>query len=115
MNGYVPSLIVTFAPGLTLVVATAFAALAAFSLLRQSRRGRARSAIAYLSGLLSGIAVTGVLAVTIGTIPDDNGPVIAGGLLGAFFGPFAGMLRAVWHQPARRQPRDADMLRGVSR
>jgi hypothetical protein len=56
-----------------LLPATAFwfvvvlAALPAFSIMRQSKRGRARSAIAYLAGLFFGLAATIGLSLALAT------------------------------------------------
>jgi len=93
-------------PGLTLSLAGFLAAFAPYALLRQFGRGRARSAIAFLSGLAAGLALTVVLAIVFRALGKPS--IIAeAGLFGSFFGPFAGMARAKWERPARRARRPA--------
>lgn len=115
MHTYWSSLVLELAPGITAVTAGILAALPGQSILRQSRRGRARSAIAYLAGLLAGFATTVLLVLTVGKSADSSA-VLGGGLLGAFFGPFVGMARAKWLGPAKTpRPRNTEMVRGLSR
>jgi hypothetical protein len=86
----------------TLLLVGFLAAVAPYSLLKRSTRGRARSAVAYLAGLATGIASMLVAAALLQ--PMVGAAIIAeAGLFGAFFGPFAGMLRAKWQRPARRR------------
>jgi hypothetical protein len=99
-------------PGLTLALVGFLAAVPPYSLLRKSGRGRARSAVAYLAGLVTGLAsavvVTALLLPTVG-----RATIAEAGLFSAFFGPFAGMVRATWERTGRRQRRTA--ARGYSR
>jgi len=88
-------------PGLALSLAGLIAAFAPYALLRRTRRGRARTAIAYLSGLAAGLALTAALALVFRPLVRV-GAIAEAGLFGAFFGPFAGMLRAAWERPRRR-------------
>ena len=102
MHAYWSSLVAETPPGLALVASTVLAGFVPYALLRATRHGRARTAIAYLSGLAIGLAVTVLLAVV--TSPyRDPGTIIGPGLLGAFFGPFIGMLRAKWEGPAKKR------------
>ena len=91
-------------PGLVLALAGVLAAFTPYALLRKTGKGRARSAIAYLSGLAVGLALTVVLAALFQPLVR-SGRVAEAGLLGAFLGPFAGMLRARWERPRRRAAR----------
>jgi hypothetical protein len=79
------------------------AACPAHTLLRQYGRGRAREAIAYLAGLAAGLALTAALLFVFPVV--SAGRIAEAGLIGAFFGPFAGMLRAKWERPRRRAGR----------
>jgi hypothetical protein len=91
-------------PGITLSLVGFLAAFMPYALLRQSGRGRAREAIAYLSGLAAGLALTVVLAAVFRPVVRAN--IIAeAGLFASFFGPFAGMARAKWERPRRRARR----------
>jgi hypothetical protein len=93
-------------PGLVLSLVGVVAALAAYALLRQSTRGRAREAIAYLSGLVAGLVLTLVLAAVFRPLARA-GAIAEAGLFASFFGPFAGMARAKWERPRRRARRSA--------
>lgn len=107
------SLLADIIPGVTLsLVAVASAALACMTL-RRGKTGRARSAVAYVGGFLAGAMVSSTAATALGPLTRDATPILAAGLLGAFFGPFVGMLRAKWLGPARRERRRAS-LREVS-
>jgi len=88
-------------PGLTLSLAGFLAAFTPYALLRQFGRGRAREAIAYLSGLAGGLALTVVLALVFQPVVRAN-TIAEAGLFASFFGPFAGMARAKWERPRRR-------------
>ena len=65
------------------------AALPAYSFTHQSRRGRARSAIAYLSGLAAGIVAAVVLFQVLQTLTLSM-TFGEATLAGSFFGPFVG-------------------------
>ena len=99
------SLVVDTAPGVALLLIGFIAAAPAYSLVRQSQRGRARSAIAYLSGFLSGLLVTVVL-LQLGHALVEPDAIIGPGLFSSFFCPFAGIARAKWQGP-RKRPRRA--------
>jgi hypothetical protein len=98
-------------PGVTLSLVGLLAALPAYTLLRQSGAGRARSAVAYLAGLITGLVSTIVLATLLGPLARTTMTAEAG-FLSAFFAPFAGMLRAKWQRPAKRSRRST--VRGAS-
>jgi hypothetical protein len=115
MNSYYANLLMDIAPGLTIVSVALLAALPPHLLMYPSRRGRARSAIAYLLGFFAGVAATILIAGTIGARVPDNTAIIAPGMLAAFFAPFGGMLRARLRRPPRRQARGHAFERGLSR
>ena len=91
-------------PGLTLCLAGLLAAFVPYALLRQYGRGRACEAIAYLSGLAVGLALTIVLARLFRPLVLPSA-IAEAGLFGAFFGPFAGVARAKWEGPPPRRTR----------
>lgn len=105
MNSYYADLLVDIAPGITIVSVAFLAALPPYLLMHQTRRGRARSAIGYILGFFGGLALTALLATTLGARAPDSTPIIAAGLVAAFFAPFGGMLRALWRRPARKPSR----------
>jgi hypothetical protein len=105
MNSYDASLLGDVAPGLTAVSAALLAAFLPYLIMYQSRRGRARSAIAYILGFFAGLAATALLTGTIGQQVPDNASIVSAGVLASFFAPFAGMLRARLKRPPRRQSR----------
>jgi len=93
------------APGVALVWVSMAAAIPARLMLRASGRGRARSAIAYLSGFFVGIGTSVLLCLLLGTVVPDEAPRIeTAGLIGALLGPLLGMARAKWLGPIRRKP-----------
>jgi predicted lysophospholipase L1 biosynthesis ABC-type transport system permease subunit len=101
VNSYWWRFLAEISPGLTLSLVGLLAATPAYRLLRQSGRGRARSAVAYLAGLITGLALTLALATVFKHIARTT--IIAeAGVLSAFFAPFAGMLVAKWERPVRR-------------
>ena len=93
-----------------LLAATAFwfvvllAALPAFSITRQSRRGRARSAIAYLAGFFSGLAATIGLCLALTTWVSPPVAVFNAGAAAAFLGPFTGIVHGKLRRAMRRRP-----------
>ena len=92
-------------PGVVLVWVCVAAAIPAHRILLTSARGRARSAIAYLSGFFTGIGTTVLLFMLIGVMAEDA-PQIGGiGLLSALVGPLLGMARAKWLRATRRRSR----------
>ena len=110
MHSYWWSFVADVSPGITLSLAGFLAAVPSYVLLRQSERGRARSAVSYLCGLATGLAATGFLTALLHTVTDVDA-IVAAGLLGSFLCPFAGLARAKWHGP-KRKPRSVAMARG---
>ena len=92
-------------PGIALVWVTVMAAIPAYVIAVQSRRGRARTAVAYLAGFGAGLAMTLALEIVVGSFRPGSPPVAHLGLLGAFVGPFLGIARAAWLRPVRRTRR----------
>lgn len=113
MNSYWSSLAVDTSPGLTLAMVAFLAAFPPYTLMRKSSRGRARSAVAYLTGLAIGLASTVLFTLLLRRMVDPAA-IIGAGLMGAFFAPFVGMVRAKWERP-RRAPRNPAMVRDFSR
>jgi hypothetical protein len=101
-------------PGLVLVATTFTAALPAFRVVRQATRGRARSAMAWIFGFLVGVVATMLFSVTIGNV-DSDAPVAGSGLLGAFFGPFVGIVHGKWLGPMKKRRRPLELSQGVPR
>jgi len=97
------SFVTDVSPGVALMLVGFLAALSSYLILRGPGHGRARSAIAYLSGLGAGVAVTGVLAIAIHSAANVDG-ILQAGLFSSFFCPFLGMARATW-DGSRRKPR----------
>jgi hypothetical protein len=104
--------VVEISPGLTLALVGFLAAVPPYSLLRKSGRGRARSAVAYLAGLITGLAAA-VIVTALLQPAVARAAIAEAGLFSAFFGPFAGMVRATWERTGRRHRRTA--ARGYSR
>jgi uncharacterized protein YqgC (DUF456 family) len=102
-------------PGFVLVASTFLAALPAFRVVRQSTRGRARSAIAWIFGFVVGVIATMLFSVTVGDVANQGAPVSASGLLGAFFGPFIGILHGKWLGPLKKKRRPAEPSQDVPR
>jgi glycerol uptake facilitator-like aquaporin len=102
-------------PGLVLVATTFAAAFPAFRVVRQARRGRARSAIAWIFGFLVGVVATMLFSVTIGNVANSDAPVAGSGLLAAFFGPFIGIVRGKWLGPTKKRRRPLDLSQGALR
>jgi hypothetical protein len=113
MSMYWSSLAGEASPGLTLAGVALLASLPPYKLLRQSREGRARSAVGYLAGFLAGLAATAFLAIVV-LESADRTAVMEAGVWAAFFGPFIGMIRAKWEGP-RKSPRGVQALRGWPR
>ena len=94
---------ISVVPGVVLVCVMGAAAAPAYVTLRASRRGRARSAVAYLSGFFVGIATTVLVFVLLRAAVTEGVPQIGHiGLVASFWGPFFGMGRAKWQRPHRR-------------
>jgi hypothetical protein len=97
------------APGIVLVCVAVAAGVPAYVTLRESGRGRARGAVAYLGGFFTGIATTTLLFVMLPAVLTASAPDIGSiGLVGSFWGPFLGMARAKWVRP---QSKSAHRLR----
>ncbi len=104
MHIYLSSMTSEASPGLVLVVAAVLASLASYSLLKHASRGRARSALSYLCGLAAGLAATTSCMVLLTPYAEPTA-MLGPGILGSFFGPFVGMLRAKWEGPPKRRRR----------
>jgi hypothetical protein len=102
--GHWSSLVVDTAPGVALLLIGLIAAAPAYALVRQSQRGRARSAIAYLTGFLSGLLATTVL-LQLGNVLVEPDAIAGPGLFSSFFCPFLGIARAKWQGPRKRSQR----------
>src|SRR5262245_16447420 len=90
------------ASALLVVTVGAIAALPAYYFTRRSGRGRARSAIAYLSGLAGGVLAAVALFQVLQAL-TLNFTFAGASLMGAFFGPFAGLLLGVWVRTGRKK------------
>ena len=104
MHTYLLSMASETSPGVVLVVAAVLASVASYSLLRHASRGRARSALSYLCGMATGLVATTSCMMILHPYADPA-IMIGPGILGAFFGPFLGMLRAKWEGPPKRRRR----------
>jgi glycerol uptake facilitator-like aquaporin len=113
-NMYHADFVAEVVPGLVLVASTFLAALPALRTVRQSTRGRARSATAWILGFFVGVIVTMLLSVTIGDVANSDAPVAGCGLVGAFFGPFIGIVRGKWLGPMKRKRRAPELSHGIS-
>jgi membrane associated rhomboid family serine protease len=90
------------ASALMAVIIGIVAALPAYSFTHRSGRGRARRAIAYLSGLAVGIVAAIVLFQVLQTLAL-NLTFGEAALAGSFFGPFVGLLWGSWVRSGRRK------------
>ena len=97
-------------PGIALVWITVMAAMPADRIVGRSRHGRARSAIAYLTGFGAGLATTVALGGIVASMSEDSAELGTLGLLGSFLGPFVGIGRASWRRPARRSRTSSDLV-----
>jgi len=102
-------------PGLVLVASAFLAALPAFRVVRKPTRGRARSAMAWVLGFVVGVFATMLFSITIGDVANSDAPVAGSGLLGAFFGPFIGILHGKWCGPIKRRRRPLELSEGAPR
>ena len=82
------------------------AALPAYAFMHRSSRGRARSAIAYLCGLVAGVAAAVALFHVLQALAL-NLTYAGATLAGAFFGPFFGLSWAAWVRSGRRKRKAA--------
>ena len=93
------------------VVTVAFAAgLPAYLIVSRAKRGRARSAIAYLLGFGAGLLMTSFLGGAMKPFSADEVPMPVVGLIASFIGPFIGMMHAKLHEPMRRRSRRSTSL-----
>ena len=90
------------ASALLAVVVGVIAALPAYSFTHRSGRGRARSAIAYLSGLGIGIVAAVVIFQVLQTLAL-NMTFGEAALAGSFFGPFIGIVWGAWVRSGRKK------------
>ena len=86
-------------PGFAVVWVALVAALPARAIMLQSRRGRARSAVAYLAGLGAGLVMALVIGIGVGFFKVRIPTLMPLALFAAFAGPFVGLARAVWLRP----------------
>jgi hypothetical protein len=90
-------------PGLTLIVTAYTAALVTFRVVRQTSRGRARSALAWIAGFGMGLLTQLLFSIAGQAASNFDGSVFGEGLLGAFIGPFIGMVHGKWAAPVRKK------------
>lgn len=112
MHSHWWSFVADVSPGVALALVGLVAAVPAYVLLRQSSRGRARSAVSYLCGLAAGLAATMFLAALLDTFTDADS-LAAAGLLSSFVCPFLGMARAKWEGP-RKKSRSVAIARSAA-
>jgi drug/metabolite transporter (DMT)-like permease len=99
-------------PGLALIATAGVAFLLPAVVLSQSRRGRARGAIAYIAGFIAGLAATALFSSFAAVLGEDNATILGAGVLSSFLGPFCGMAAAFWRRPHRR-PRRSPAVRAT--
>jgi len=112
MRGFWWSFVADTSPGLVLAAAGMLAAWISYLLMRRSDRGRARSSIAFLCGMVLGLVVTGISVAILRLFVEANA-ILAAGLLGSFLSPFLGVARAKWDRP-RKNRRGPAMVRNLS-
>jgi hypothetical protein len=102
-------------PGVVLIVSGYVAALPAFRIVRRSNRGRARSALAWICGFASGLVAALLCSVAI-PMPHPSQSASAAGIVGAFTGPFIGILYGRWVRAERKKKRQPpEVVQMVSR
>ena len=104
-NAYVAS---DLLPALAFWLVALLAAVPAFSIMRQGRRGRARSAIAYLAGFFLGLTLTVGLSFAAAALLAADYPLFNAGVTAAFLGPFTGLVHAKLRRAPRRRTRWAE-------
>jgi len=104
-NAYVAS---DLLPALAFWLVALLAAAPAFRIMRQGRRGRARSAIAYLAGFFLGLALTVGLSLAAASLLTADSPVFNAGVTAAFLGPFTGLVHAKLRRGTRRRTKLAE-------
>jgi uncharacterized membrane protein YhaH (DUF805 family) len=95
-------------PALAFWLIALLAAVPAFTITRRRRRGRARSAIAYLAGFFLGLAATLCLSLAATLLIAADCPIFNAGAAAAFLGPFTGIVHAKLKKGARRRPKLAE-------
>jgi len=95
-------------PAMAFWLVALLAAGPAFSIMRQGRRGRARSAIAYLAGFFLGLLLTVGLSFAAALLLRADYPIFNAGVTAAFLGPFTGLVHAKLRRGARRRPKLAE-------
>ena len=109
---YRTSFVVDVLPGVVLIASGYAAASVAFRIVRQSSRGRARSALAWISGFAIGLLTMLLLPIA---LPTSHPSVSAEGIVGAFVGPFIGILYGRWMRPEKKKRRPLDVAQMASR
>ena len=104
-----------FAPVAVVALVAVIAALPAYITLRRAKRGRARSAVAYLMGFFAGLLATAALAAALQPFAAEATPVAVVGMIASFVGPFVGMAHAKLREPVRRKPRSDGLQWGFPR
>jgi predicted lysophospholipase L1 biosynthesis ABC-type transport system permease subunit len=104
-NAYVAS---DLLPAVAFWLVALLAAVPAFRIVRQGKRGRARSAIAYLAGFFTGLAATVGLALAAATLTAIDAPLFNAGVSAAFLGPFTGIVHAKLRRSGRRRSKWAE-------
>jgi hypothetical protein len=99
------SFVAETAPGVTLSIVGFVAAASAYVLVRHSQRGRARTAIAYLCGLSSGLLTTALFCRLFWIVEADA--IVEPGVFSSFAFPLLGIARAKWERPRKRARRAA--------
>ena len=112
MHSFWWSFVADTSPGIVLSAAGMLAAGVPYVLMRQSDRGRARSAIAYLCGLGTGLAVTALFVAVLQFFVEADA-LVAAGLFSSVLFPFLGMARAKWDRP-RKKRRGPALVRSFS-
>jgi hypothetical protein len=111
-NGFLPvyraSFLVDVLPGVVLLMSGYAAALPAFRIVRQSSRGRARTALAWICGFATGLLTMLLFSLAL-PLPHAAGSVSAKGIVGAFVGPFVGILYGRWLGPEKKKRRPLDV------
>jgi predicted lysophospholipase L1 biosynthesis ABC-type transport system permease subunit len=104
-NAYVAS---DLLPAVAFWLVALLAAVPAFRIVRQGKRGRARSAIAYLAGFFTGLAATVGLALAAAALTAIETSLFNAGVTAAFLGPFTGIVHAKLRRSARRRRKWAE-------
>jgi hypothetical protein len=92
-------------PAALVVVVAVVSALPAYWTLRKGKPGRARSAVAYLTGFVPGLLATVAFGAMLEPLAAGETPLALVGMIAAFIGPFVGMVHAKLAAPPRRKQR----------